>query len=163
MRLGSSYLAMMLLALPSALTSAGCAEPVGPPQVTVAQIEPYRHPAKGPDCKMPVLRAEPNVGYRKVAIVEGWGDVGQEDQVLSAVERRACETGADALLVVATQTQNQRYMLYGVHSSQETGQASPQGLVPGATLSKHEKIPAIGESGHRGYYVEAYAIDFKHG
>ena len=49
---------------------------------------------------MPVLYTEPLSGHRRIAIVEAWGTVGQEEQVLAALRSRGCETGADALVIV---------------------------------------------------------------
>ena len=90
-----------------AIAAAGCAHVVSlPPQVTVAEVEPSGRAAKPPDCNMPVLRREPLTAYRKVAIVEGLGNVfASEADVLPAVQRKACETGADALVVLTSRSQ----------------------------------------------------------
>lgn len=90
-----------------AIAAAGCAHVVSlPPQVTVAEVEPSGRAAKPPDCNMPVLRHEPLTPYRKVAIVEGLGNVfASEADVLPAVQRKACETGADALVVLTSRAQ----------------------------------------------------------
>jgi len=77
-----------------------------PPQVSVAEIEPSGHAAKSPDCNMPVLRHEPLTDFRKVAIVEGVGNLyASEADVLPAVQRKACETGADAIVVFVSKSQ----------------------------------------------------------
>lgn len=55
---------------------------------------------------MPVLRHEPLQDFRKVAIVEGLGNVhDSEGDVLPAVQRKACETGADAIVVLTSKSQ----------------------------------------------------------
>src|SRR5271156_2926369 len=90
-----------------AIASAGCPSLVSlPPQVTLSEVEPSGRAAKPPDCNMPVLRHEPLRDYRKVAIVEALGnrhDV--EADVLPAVKRKACETGADAIVVTESRAQ----------------------------------------------------------
>ncbi|HEY6394408.1 MAG TPA: hypothetical protein VIX12_03255 [Candidatus Binataceae bacterium] len=85
----------------------GCARVASlPPQVTVAEIEPSGRAAKPPDCNMPVLRSDPLGDFRKIAIVEGVGNVyDSESDVLPLVQRKACETGADALVIVASKSQ----------------------------------------------------------
>ena len=86
---------------------AGCVKAATlPPQVSVAEIEPSGHAAKPPDCDMPVLRHEPLTDFRKVAIVEGVGNLyASEADVLPAVQRKACETGADAIVVFVSKSQ----------------------------------------------------------
>src|SRR5882757_10614406 len=89
------------------LTIAGCPKAIAlPPQVSVADVEPSGHAAKPPDCNMPVLRHEPLADFRKVAIVEGVGNLyASEADVLPAVQRKACETGADAIVVYTSKSQ----------------------------------------------------------
>ena len=89
------------------LAVAGCAQVASlPPQVTLSEVEPSGRAAKPPDCNMPVLRHEPLTDYRKVAIVEALGNrFATEADVLPAVQRRACETGADAIVVLTSKAQ----------------------------------------------------------
>jgi len=86
---------------------AGCAHVISlPPQVTLSEVEPSGRAAKPPDCNMPVLRHEPLTDFRKVAIVEGLGNVyASEADVLPAVQRKACETGADAIVILTSRAQ----------------------------------------------------------
>jgi hypothetical protein len=90
-----------------AIAAAGCAHVISlPPQVTITEVEPSGRAAKPPDCNMPVLRHEPLADFRKVAIVEGLGNVfASEADVLPAVQRKACETGADAIVVYTSRSQ----------------------------------------------------------
>ena len=90
-----------------AIAAAGCAHIISlPPQVWLTEVEPSGRAAKPPDCDMPVLRHEPLRDFRKVAIVEGLGNVyGSEADVLPAVQRKACETGADAIVVLTSRAQ----------------------------------------------------------
>jgi len=86
---------------------AGCSKAVSlPPQASVSEIEPSGRAAKPPDCQLPVLRHKPLTTYREVAIVEGSGNVyASEADVLPAVMRKACETGADAIVILASKSQ----------------------------------------------------------
>ena len=44
--------------------------------------------------------------YRMVGIIEGTGSVyASEEDVLPAVKRKACETGADAIVILASKSQ----------------------------------------------------------
>lgn len=90
-----------------ALTSAnGCAKVALPPQVQVSEIEPSGRAAKPPDCDMPVLRAEPLADFRKVDIIEAVGNrFVSEDDVMPIVKRKACETGADAIVITGSKAQ----------------------------------------------------------
>jgi|SRR5579863_939073 len=100
----------LMLAL--ALAVAGCARVISlPPQATLAEIEPSGRAAKPPNCDMPVLRHEPLTDFRKVAIVEGLGNVyASEADVLPVVQRKACETGADAIVILASKSQTSEGM-----------------------------------------------------
>jgi hypothetical protein len=90
-----------------AIAAAGCGPALSlPPQVTLSEIEPSGRAAKPPECNMPVLRHEPLRDFRKVAIVEALGNVHEsEADVLPAVQRKACETGADAIVVLTSKSQ----------------------------------------------------------
>jgi hypothetical protein len=89
-----------------AIAAAGCAHVALPPQVTLSEVEPSGRAAKPPDCNMPVLRHEPLRDFRKVAIVEALGNrFADEADVLPAVQRKACETGADAIVVLTSKAQ----------------------------------------------------------
>ncbi len=97
----------MLIALVLALAGAGCQRVIAlPPQATVAEIEPSGRPAKRPNCEMPILRSEPLTNYRKVAIIEGTGNLyASESDVMPVVVRQACSTGADAILILTSKSQ----------------------------------------------------------
>lgn len=101
-----------LVLIPVALAAFGCAHVLSlPPQVTLAEVEPSGRAAKPPDCNMPVLRHEPLTDFRKVAIVEGLGNVyASEADVLPVVQRKACETGADAIIILTSTAQTSEGM-----------------------------------------------------
>jgi len=90
-----------------ALGLMGCAKAVQmPPQATYTEIQASGVAAKPPDCNIKVLRHEPLTEYRKVGIIEGTGSVyASEEDVLPAVKRKACETGADAIVILASKSQ----------------------------------------------------------
>jgi len=90
-----------------ALSSAGCFRAVRlPPRVTLTEIEPSGRAAKPPNCDMPVLHQDPLADFRKVAIIEGVGSIySSEDEVLLLVRRKACETGADAIILLVSKRQ----------------------------------------------------------
>lgn len=101
-RTGPIAIALCLAAL-----AAGCAHVVTlPPQVTVAEVEPSGRAAKDPNCSMPILRSDPLTDYRKIAIIEGTGNVfGSEGDVMPVVMRKACEAGADAIVILTSKAQ----------------------------------------------------------
>jgi hypothetical protein len=106
-------LSIRLAAFAGAAALAACAQIYSfPPQVKYSEIEPPGRAAKPPDCDMPVLRSEPLRDFRKVAIIEGTGNVfaGEKD-VLPAVKRRACESGADAIVILASKSQTTEGMV----------------------------------------------------
>ena len=90
-----------------ALGVAGCAKAMEmPPQATYTEIQASGVAAKPPNCDIKVLRHEPLTEYRKVGIIEGTGNVyASEEEVLPAVKRKACETGADAIIILASKSQ----------------------------------------------------------
>jgi hypothetical protein len=102
----TSSLVRIAILIGLALIAAGCGQVSLPPQVTVSEVEPSGRAAKPPDCNMPVLRYEPLRDFRKVAIVEALGNrYATEADILPAVQRKACETGADAIVVLTSKAQ----------------------------------------------------------
>ena len=77
-----------------------------PPQATYTEIQPSGAAARPPNCDIKVLRHDPLTEYRKVGIIEGQGSLyASEEEVLPAVKRKACETGADAIIVLTSKSQ----------------------------------------------------------
>jgi len=98
----------ILISICIALTALApsCTKVALPPQVTVSEIEPSGHAAKPPDCDMPVLRSEPLADFRKVDIIEAVGNTWEsENDVLPEVKRKACETGADAIVITGSKSE----------------------------------------------------------
>jgi hypothetical protein len=142
------------------VAASGCVlnQPSYPPSATVTEIEPSTRPARSPDCNMPVLRADPTVDYQKIAIVDGWGSLKySQDQVLDVVKRKACETGADALLVISATAQDPQKILYeGAPNPAHTSQTADQ--AQGDYILDREHVPSVGSVGHPGTYVDTVAI-----
>jgi hypothetical protein len=149
----------LLIGLMLTVAAFACsAEPNLPPVATVTEIEPVSRPAKAPNCYMPVIYADPAVDYKKIAIVDGWGSLKfSQEQVLEVVKSKACETGADALLLLSKTQQESRKLVYeGVPNPARNSQTASQNQ--GDYLNDREKAPEIGAVGHRGTYVDAVAI-----
>jgi hypothetical protein len=98
-------IAIVLLAAPACAT--GCIKAARlPPQAVYTEIEPSGSAAKPPNCDIPVLRHEPLTEYRKVGLVEAKGSVyDSEADVLPAAMRKACESGADAIVILTSKSQ----------------------------------------------------------
>jgi hypothetical protein len=106
---------------------------------------------------MTVLQTEPLINHRRIAIVEAWGAVGQEEQMLAALKSTGCETGADALVIVEGQSQaNAATAKRGLPETTQE-EEDKMDLTQG---QRHKKdlTPAIGEAGHPGYYLDSVAI-----
>ena len=101
----------LTLALIMLAVLAGCSKVVLPPQITMSEIEPSGRAAKPPGCDMPVLRTPPLNEYREVAIIEGLGNrFVEEKDVLPLVLAKACETGADAIVINDSRAQTSENM-----------------------------------------------------
>jgi hypothetical protein len=142
---------------------AGCASQKIPLQVAVTQLGPYTHAAKSPDCKMPVLGLMPLGSLSQIAIVEVWAD--QKDQppdVLPALQRKACETGADALVILNSEHQDIKNLLYAATPNQTMNDVTAHNAYasPKDYITEAEHTRRIGEAGHNGFYVDAVAIDY---
>jgi hypothetical protein len=140
---------------------AGCSSQKSALQVQVTQLAPYTHAAKAPDCQMPVLGMMPLKNLSQVAIVEVWAD--QKDQppdVLPALQRKACETGADALVIINSDHQDVKNLLYAASPNQTLTSVTEHSAYadPGDYIREAEHTRRIGEAGHNGFYVDAVAI-----
>jgi len=142
---------------------AGCASQKSPLQVQITQLGPYMHAAKAPDCHMPVLELMPLGSLSQIAIVEVWAD--QKDQppdVLPALQRKACETGADALVIINSEHQDIKNLLYGATPNQTLNEVTSHDAYasPKDYINEAEHTRRIGEAGHNGFYVDAVAINY---
>jgi hypothetical protein len=103
----------LLFAGLGAVAAAGCFKAAElPPQVTYTEIQASGAAAKPPNCDMKVLRHEPLAEYRKVGIIEAEGSVyASEAEVLPAVRKKACETGADAIVILTSKSETTENMV----------------------------------------------------
>ena len=125
----------------------GCAQK-DPPESTISWLAPQTRAAKPTDCAMPVLAELPNADYQQIAIVEVNDDFNADDSEIAAIARRkACETGADALVIL----ENQRQKL-------GDSAIATQG---GAKAHANDHTPEVGEVGHKGRILNAVAIIYK--
>jgi hypothetical protein len=130
-----------------------------PPEADLSWLAPRTRSAKPPDCAMPLLAALPATEYQEVATVEVTGDYDAADQeLLSLARRKACETGADALVILEDQRQKAGEPLPGF-SSTEGQDIGPQS---GSNVRAREHAPEVGELGHKGRIVDAVAVIYRH-
>jgi hypothetical protein len=142
----------------------GCSTQHDPLTVEVTQLAPYEHAAKPPGCQMPVLNTMPLTDYEQVAIVEAWADLkDQNSDVVPALQRKACETGADALVLVNSSHQDIKNLLYRATPNEtETDIDNKNGYSqPGEYIKTAEHTRQIGEAGHNGLYIDAVAINYR--
>ncbi|HJU11222.1 MAG TPA: hypothetical protein VJ728_10115 [Candidatus Binataceae bacterium] len=145
------------------LNAAGCSNQRTPMQVSVTQLAPYVNAAKDPTCTIPVLSSMPVGTYTQVAIVEAWADVKDtKDDVLPALRRKACETGADALVILNSTHQDVKQLLYQASPNEQLNDTTQQNVYAGQGeyIQEMEHTRRIGEAGHNGLYIDAIAITY---
>jgi hypothetical protein len=141
----------------------GCSAGRTPMVVEVTQLAPYINAAKDPHCNMPVLGTMPLLSFRQVAIVEAWADLkDNESQVLPALKRKACETGADALVIVNSARQDVKQLLYQASPNEQLNDTTQQNVYAGQGdyIAEMEHTRRLGEAGHNGFYIDAVAISY---
>jgi hypothetical protein len=161
------------LALPGVLLAAfcaamavivgGCSTAHTPMQVSVTQLATYVNAAKDPNCTIPVLDTMPPGSYTQVAIVEAWADLKDtEEDVVPALRRKACETGADALVILNSKHQDVKQLLYQASPNEQMDQTTKQDVyaTQGQYIEEMEHTRQIGEAGHNGLYIDAVAITY---
>jgi hypothetical protein len=149
-----------------AINAGGCSSGRMPMQVSVTQLAPYVNAAKDPSCMIPVLSAMPPGTYTQVAIVEAWADLkDSQTDVLPALRRKACETGADALVILNSTHQDVKQLLYQASPNEQLNETTQQNVYAsqGDYIDEMEHTRGIGEAGHNGLYVDAIAITYNKG
>jgi hypothetical protein len=137
------------------LIAVGCSSHQ-PPEAKVTWLDSVELTRKPGDCSMPVLSEIPlSKTYRKVAIVEAWGNADQQIEVLEAVRQGACKIGADALLMTSAQSQYN-----GQIQKRQLPADSDQADTTSSEIRNYKAtlVPRVGEAGHPGYYVDTVAI-----
>lgn len=163
-----AVLSKMLLATLSAVltVNAGACSGRTPMQVSVTQLAPYVNAAKDPGCTIPMLNAMPMGTYTQVAIVEAWADLKDtKADVLPALRRKACETGADALVILNSTHQDVKQLLYQASPNEQLKETTQQNVYAGQGeyIQEMEHTRRIGEAGHNGLYIDAVAITYNKG
>ena len=137
----------------------GCFEfEIPEPSATVSPMTSIMRPAKGPNCPLQVLSAMPVADVQQLALVDTWGDQSANDaDLLPVLKSKACEVGADAVVITSDKSQHEGELLEGydpgVHSN-VGGHGAP------ANVSKRMHDPTVGEVGHGGHYMSGVAIAF---
>ena len=152
------HCSLTVLILAAMVGACGQINPQPAPEVSVTQLGPSDRMPKNPDCDLPVLYREP-IGGTKIAIVEGWGTEEQRNDLMTAVQKKGCELGADSLLVVSDTAQSMTHLMYDPVNQEPGGEGNASlNETKGDVIIKKEHVAKIGESGHTGYYIETYAI-----
>jgi hypothetical protein len=137
----------------------GCTWGIAPPEATISPMSASMLPAKPPDCVMPLLYEEPVSRYKQIALVDAWGDEDAKDaDVLKVLKRKACEAGADAIVVTSNKKQEQGDPLPGYGPGAHT---EVNGEQAGANVSERKHEPTVGEEGHGGHYISGIAIVYR--
>jgi len=165
MRHGASIRGTMFTALCAmiAVNACGCAGRT-PMQVSVTQLATYVNAAKDPGCAIPVLSTMPMGKFTQVAIVEAWADLkDNKEDVLPALRRKACETGADALVILNSTHQNVKQLLYQASPNEQLNDTTQQNVYAGQKeyIQEMEHTRRLGEAGHNGLYIDAVAISYQ--
>jgi hypothetical protein len=130
-------------------TLGGCAGQKDPPESSVSWLAPQTRSAKPFACPIPILSALPNADYQQIAIIEVTDDYSADNQeVYGLARRKACETGADALVILEDQRQKRGKPLPGTSAGGGKGAAETD-------------TPEVGEVGHKGRVLNAVAIIYK--
>lgn len=158
--------ARAIVILAAALAVEGCATTNQAINVSVSQMRPFLA-SKGPGCEMPVLTKRPKRHFVELAIVEGWaGSQGQEQELLRKLKNRACETGADALLInySKAQKENRQNSIEVADRVQDEADQTADETLDQQMQDTYGAVwrgsGMLGTPGHGGFYMDTYAIKF---
>ena len=116
-------------------------------------------PAKGPNCPLQVLYSMPTADVQQIALVDTWGDeVANDADLLPTLKSKACEIGADAVVITSDKSQHEGDQLVGWDDKVGSTVASKN-----ANVSQRMHDPTVGEVGHKGHYLSAVAIAYTKG
>ena len=168
---GRATLAAMLMA--TAAPNWGCLSPtqVNPPIVSTTPLGVGIHPARPPDCAMPVLDSMPLTNHQQIALVDAWGDLAAKDEdLLTYLRREGCQVGADAVVLTSKNTQHEGDLISGVApgrygsigpGSEASGQGEHLASDPQGGGKTHHAF--VGEVGHSGHFINGIAIVYTKG
>jgi hypothetical protein len=129
------------------------------PSATVSPMTSDMRPAKGPNCTLQVLNSMPAGDVQQLALVDTWGDeVANDADLMPVLKSKACEIGADAVVITSNKSQHEGEQLQGWDDKVGSTVASKN-----ANVSQREHDPTVGEVGHKGHYLSAVAIAFTKG
>jgi hypothetical protein len=155
---------LLKIAIAGIALLAGCSTPGKVPmQVNITQLANYARPAQPPECRMQVLSSMPLTTFKEVAIVEAWADLKDDkSDVIPAMRRKACETGADALVITNSQHQDIKSFLYQASPNETLNEATQKDVYAGQGeyIKTAEHSRRIGEAGHNGFYMDGVAINY---
>jgi hypothetical protein len=153
-----SALATALAAMVAVLSGCYTFE-VPAPSATVSPMTSEMRPAKGPNCQLQVLHTMPEVDVKQLALIDTWGDeVANDADLLPTLKSKACEIGADAVVITSDKSQHEGDQLEGWDDKVGSTVASKN-----ANVSQRMHDPTVGEVGHKGHYLSAVAIAFTKG
>src|ERR1700756_309191 len=154
---GAASIALAVALAAITLLAGGCFElDIPEPSATVSPMTSVIRPAKGPNCPLQVLRTMPAADVQQLALVDTWGDQSSNDaDLLPVLKSKACEVGADAVVITSDKSQHEGEQLVGWDSKVGSVVASKN-----ANVSQRMHDPTVGEVGHKGHYMSAVAIAF---
>ncbi len=138
----------------------GCFEfDVPEPSATVSPMTSVMRPAKAPNCPLQVLSTMPATDVQQLALVDTWGDQSAKDaDLLPVLKSKACEVGADAVVITSDKSQHEGEQLEGYDA-----QVGSNINNKAANVSQRMHDPTVGEVGHGGRYMSGVAIAFTKG
>ncbi len=161
-----TYPGRAIVILVVALALEGCATTNQKINVSVSQMGPYLA-SKGPGCDMPVFTKWPKHHFKELAIVEGWAPSAAKGQELvRKLKDSACEMGADALLVTASEDQkaNPQNSIEVADRIQDEADQTADETVDQQFVDTYRAVynghGLQGTPGHGGLYMDTYAIKF---
>ena len=140
-----------------AMIVSGCFEAEIPaPSTTVSPMTSFMRPARPPNCPLQVLHTMPIADVQQIALLDTWGDEMSGDaDLLQVLKRKACEVGADAVVITSDKSQHEGKQLAGYDAMVGSDIANNA-----ANVSKRQHDPTVGEVGHKGHYMTGVAIAF---
>ena len=153
-----SALAAALAAMTILVSGCFMAE-IPAPSSTVSPMTSDMLPAKGPNCPLQVLQTMPDSDIKQLALIDTWGDeMANDADLLPVLKSKACEIGADAVVITSNKSQHEGDQLVGWDDKVSSTVASKN-----ANVSQRMHDPTVGEVGHKGHYLSGVAIAFTKG